>query len=151
MVGRVIAHDVDQWRPGPPRVVQVGQAVAESGSQVEQSGRRLFRHAGVAVGRTRGDTLEEREDCAHFGHRIECGDEVHLGRPGIAEAGIDARTHQSGQKRMSSVHGCSPRDFVRTCPRRPRRPRRRRCHRRSPGSRRAADRGRGDRRDRIRA
>ena len=40
MGGGVVADDVDDGGPGPPGVVQIGDAVAQSRPQVQQGGRR---------------------------------------------------------------------------------------------------------------
>ena len=53
VIRRVIAHDVDHRCARAPRVVQVREAVAQSGPEVEQRRGRLVRHAGVAVGGAR--------------------------------------------------------------------------------------------------
>ncbi len=55
----MVADDVDDGTPCPAGVVQVGQAVAQPGAEVEQGGRRPAGDPGVAVGRAGGHTLEE--------------------------------------------------------------------------------------------
>ena len=52
---------------GAAGVVQVGDAVAETGAEVEQRGRRLVGHPRVAVGRAGDDALEQPEHRAHPG------------------------------------------------------------------------------------
>ena len=51
VIRRVVADDVDDRRARPARVVQVREAVAETGTEVQQRGRGLAGHAPVAVGR----------------------------------------------------------------------------------------------------
>jgi hypothetical protein len=70
--------------------VEVGEAVAEAGAEVQQHRGGLVGHAGVAVGGTGGHALEQPEDAPHLGHVVERGDEVHLGGAGVHEAHVDA-------------------------------------------------------------
>ena len=55
----VVADDVHDRRRGPARVVQVGEPVGQARPEVQQRRRRALRHAGVAVGHARHDTLEQ--------------------------------------------------------------------------------------------
>ena len=103
MVGRVVADDVDHRRLRAPRVVQIGEAVGEARPAVQQRGRRLLRHARVAVGRAGRDALEQAEDAAHAGHAVERGDEMHLAGAGIGEAGVDAGREQRADKAFGAV------------------------------------------------
>ena len=50
------------------RIVQVGDAVAEAGPEMDQRQRRLARHACIAVGRAGADALEKTEHAAHARH-----------------------------------------------------------------------------------
>ena len=105
MVGRLVAHDVDDRRLRAPGVVQVGEPVGEARAAVQQRRRRLARHARVAIGCAGHHALEQAEDAAHSRDAVECGDEVHLGGAGIAEAGFDAAVQQTVHKAFGAVHG----------------------------------------------
>ena len=104
VVRGVVADDVDDRRPGPSRVVQVGQPVAQSRSEVQQRRRRASSHPAVPVGRARGHALEEAEHAAHGGHVVEGGDEVHLRGAGVGEADVDAGVDQGREQGAGAVH-----------------------------------------------
>ncbi len=86
----VVADDVDQRRAGTPRVVQIREPVAEPGPEVQERGGRAVGHAPEPVGSTGGHAFEQREHRAHLRHVVERGHEMHLGRAGVGEAGVDA-------------------------------------------------------------
>ena len=88
-------------------IVQVGQTVAEAGTEVEEHGGRAALDPRVAVGGTGGDALEQSEHAAHVGNRVERRDEVHLRRPGIHEAGVDAAGDERADERLGPVHDAS--------------------------------------------
>ena len=108
VVGRVVAHDVHDRRPGPPGVVQVGQPVAEAGPEVQQRGRRAPGDAPVPVGGAGDDALEEAEDAPHGRHVVERGDEVHLRGPRVGEADVDAGVDQGREQGAGAVHERAP-------------------------------------------
>ena len=108
VVGRLVAHDVDDRRLRAAGVVQVGEAVGEARAAVQQRRRRLAGHARVAVGRAGHHALEQAEHAAHAGHAVECGDEVHLRGAGVAEAGIDAAFQQRVDEAFGAVHFALP-------------------------------------------
>jgi hypothetical protein len=58
VIGRVVAHDIDHRRRGLAGIVQVGQAVREAGTEMQQGRCRLLGHARIAVGRTGRHALE---------------------------------------------------------------------------------------------
>ena len=78
MVRRVVTDDRHDRCVTATRIVQVGEAVAETRAEVQEHGCRRLTHAGVPVGRACRRTFEEREHTAHLGHRVEGGDKVHL-------------------------------------------------------------------------
>ncbi|MCY1515415.1 hypothetical protein D9M68_500020 [compost metagenome] len=84
----MVADDVDDRRASAPRVVQVGKAVGETGTGVEQGRRRPTRHARIAIGRTGDDAFGEAENTAHLRLAIKGGDEVHFRRAGIGKTDI---------------------------------------------------------------
>ncbi len=104
----VVADHVDDRRARAARVVQVGEPVAEARRQVQQRRGRLARHAAIAVGGAGDDALEEGEDAAYRRHAVERRHEMHLGRAGIGEAGIDAALDQRAREAFGSVHVLSP-------------------------------------------
>ena len=105
VVGGVVADDVHDRRVRAPGVVQVGEAVAEAGAEVQQRRRRAVRHARVAVGRAGDDALEQAEHRPHPRLAVERGDEVHLGRAGVGEAHVDVVVDERAQQGLGAVHG----------------------------------------------
>ena len=108
VVGGVVADDVDDRYVGAAGVVQVGDAVAEPGTEVQQRRRRPVGHAGVAVGGAGDDALEQPEHGPHLGDVVERGDEVHLRGARVREADVDARVDERADQGLGAVHGWSP-------------------------------------------
>ena len=104
VVGRVRADDAQQRRVGAAGVVQVRQAVAQAGPEVQQHGGRTAGDPRVAVRRAGGDAFEQREHATHPRHRVQRVHEVHLGRAGVHEADLDTGVHQAGDQRLRPIH-----------------------------------------------
>ena len=108
VIGRVIADDVDRRRKRTPGVVQVGGAVEIAGAEMQQRHRRPAGHARVAVRCARCDALEQAQDRSDPRFAVQCGDEVHLARAGIGEAGPDAAIRERPDERIGAVHASGP-------------------------------------------
>ena len=104
VIGRVIAHDVDQRGRGLHGVVDVRQPVGEAGAEMEQRRRRLLGHARIAVGSAGRHALEQREHAAHAVDAVERGDEMHLRGAGVGEADIHAAADQRPHQTFRAVH-----------------------------------------------
>ncbi len=87
--------------------MQVREAVAEAGAQVEQRRRRLVGHAPVAVGGAGDHALEQAQHAADALDAVEGGHEVHLGGAGVREAHVDPARHQRPRQTLRPVHGLS--------------------------------------------
>ena len=107
VVRGVLADDVDDRHLALARIVQVRQPVTEPGTEVEKHRSGLFLDTGVPVGGSRHDAFEQAEDTTHLGNRVECGDEVHLGRAGVHEACVDAACDERADECFRAVHGAS--------------------------------------------
>src|SRR5262249_1894386 len=107
VVGGVVTNDIDHGYLAFASVVQVGQAVAQTGAEVQQYRRRLVGHARVPVGRTGGDPLEQGGHAGHLRPPVRGCDEVNLGGAGIHEADVDAAADQSPDQGLSSVHAAA--------------------------------------------
>ncbi len=108
VIGRLVADHVDDAGAGAPRVVQVREAVRQTGSAVQQRRGRLAGDAVVAVRRAGDDVLLQAEHAAHAGDAVERRDEMHLAGAGIGEAGVDAALEQRVDQAFGSVHSHSP-------------------------------------------
>ena len=69
MVSRMLADDIDDRYLRSARVVQIGETVGETRTQMQQSASRFPRHARVAVCGSRDHAFEESEHATHFGQR----------------------------------------------------------------------------------
>ncbi len=84
--------------------MQIGQAVGEPRTKMEQGGSRLSGHACIAVGRTGGDVLMEGKHAAHALDPIESRDEVHFGGPGIGKTDGHVTTDEGANEAFRTVH-----------------------------------------------
>ncbi len=105
VIRRMIADDDHHRSMGPARVVQIGEAVTQTGAQMQQHRGWLFGHPCIAVSRTGGRTLEQRQDSAHLRHRIQRSHEMHLRRTGIGETHLHPVADERTQQGLGSVHG----------------------------------------------
>ncbi|COX51870.1 Uncharacterised protein [Mycobacterium tuberculosis] len=65
MVSRVVSDNHHHRHPGTARVVQVGQAVAQSGAQMQQHRRRPASNAGITVGGPGSHAFEQGQHATH--------------------------------------------------------------------------------------
>ncbi len=103
MMGRLVAHHVENGRLRAPRVVQIGKSIAQARPAMQQGDRRLLRHPPVAIGRAGRDALEQAKHAMHARYAVERRDEVHLAGAGIGEACVDARREQRADQGFSAV------------------------------------------------
>jgi len=112
----VLADDVDDAGIGLLGVVQIGEAVGEARTEMQQRRGRRSLHAEVAVGGPRHHAFEQAEHAAHTGHAVERCDKMHLGGAGIGEADVhpalDHRPHQA----FRTVHPKAPATGNFQCP-----------------------------------
>jgi hypothetical protein len=78
MISRVVANDVDNRSCRAARVVEIGKAVGETWSKMQQGRRRLFGHAAIAVRHAGRHALEQSQHRPHAPDPVECGDEMHF-------------------------------------------------------------------------
>ena len=104
VIGGMLADDIDDAGFRLLGVVQIGQAVGQTGGQMQQGGGRLAQHAVIAV-RSAGDhALEQPQHAAHAGHLVQGGDEMHLGGAGVGEADVDVTSDQGAHKAFGAIH-----------------------------------------------
>ena len=83
VVGRLVADDVDDRCGGAASIVQIGQAVRQARTAVQQRGGRLTGHACVAVSGAGHHAFEQTQYAMHAGNAIERRDKVHFRRAGV--------------------------------------------------------------------
>lgn len=93
-MSRVVADHVEQRGRGAARVVQIGDAVAETGAQVHEGHGRSAAHTPETVGGAGTHTLEQTQHRAKRRCAIDALHQVHLGRAGIGEAHLHAGRHE---------------------------------------------------------
>ena len=108
VIGRLVADDVDDRGRGAAGVVQIGQAVGEAGTAVQQRRGGLAGHPRVAVGGAGHHAFEQAEHAVHAGNAVERGDEMHLRRAGVGETGVDAAFQQRMHQAFGAVHSVVP-------------------------------------------
>ena len=104
VVGRVGAHDVDHRRVGPPRVVEIREAVGETAAHMQQRESGLARHARISVGRAGHHVLFQAENGAHVFGPPHFVNELHLGRAGIGETGVEPCVGEGFEQCLCSIH-----------------------------------------------
>ena len=97
MVGGVIAHDIHDGHMALFGIVDIGQRIAQAGTEVQQGRSGFARHAGIAVCSAAEHTLEQAQYTAHALHLIQRRHKMHLGGAGIGETHLNAIVDQGGQ------------------------------------------------------
>ncbi len=100
----MIAHDIDDALPRLAGIVQEGNRIGETGPQMQQGGRGLSCHAGIAIGRACRYALEQAQHAAYPGLAVQRHHEMHFGRAGIAEADFDTAIGQGMDQGLCAVH-----------------------------------------------
>lgn len=104
VVGRVLTDDVNDARMRLLGVVQVGKAVGEAGTKMQQGRGRRALHAEIAVRGSGHHALEQAEHAAHAGDPVQCGDEMHLRGARIAKADVNTARYQRPHQTFRTVH-----------------------------------------------
>ena len=103
MMGRLVAHHVENGRLRAPRIVQIGKSIAQARPAMQQGDRRRLRHSPVTIGCAGRDALEQAEHAMHARYAVERRDEMHFAGARIGEAGVDARREQRADQGFSAV------------------------------------------------
>jgi len=102
--GRVFADEVENRRPAALCVVQIGDAVGKSRSQMQKGQRRLFSDASVTVGRARADALEKPQHRPDLGNLVERRNKVQFRRAGIGKTNFHSRSRRRLKNTFRSGH-----------------------------------------------
>src|SRR5208283_616541 len=98
----MLADNTDDGHTSFAGVVEIGQAVRQARSEVQQSGGGLSLGTGIAVRSPGTDALEQAQDTAQLRNAIERGDKVHFRSARIHETGVDAVGDQCVKKDFCS-------------------------------------------------
>ena len=104
----MLADDVDNAGMRLLGVVQIGKAIGETGTEMEQRRGRSALHAVIAVGRSRHDALEQAEHAAHALDPVQRRDEMHFRGARIGEADVHAARDQGPHQTFRTVHRSAP-------------------------------------------
>ena len=74
----MLSDEVDDGHLCPASIVQIRETVGETGTEMQESARRLFRHARIAVRSSSHNSFEEAEHAAHFRQPVERSDQMNL-------------------------------------------------------------------------
>ena len=104
VMGGVLPDDVDNARVRLASVVQVGQAIAQTGAEVQQRGCGALRQAVVAIGGACHHPFKQSQDAADAWHCVQCRHKVHLGRAGIGETHLHLVMNQGANQTFCTIH-----------------------------------------------
>ena len=102
--GGMFPDDIDQGRVGLVGVVQVGDAIAQPRSQMEERGRGFARHASVAVRRAGRHPFKEAEHPTHGRNAVQAGHKVHLRRARVHKTDVHAAVDEGVNQTFCAVH-----------------------------------------------
>ncbi len=104
MVGGVLADEVDDRHLGSAGIVEIGQAIAKAGAEMEEGRRRFPGHPRVTVGRSGDDALEKTQYAPHFRDPVKRGDQMYFGCARVREAGVNATREQRANQIFGPIH-----------------------------------------------
>ena len=90
----VIPDDINHWRAGFFRVVDIGQTVAQSWPQMCKRGRWHAGHAGIAVCRSGHHPLEQPKNATHFRIAVQSSHKMHFRGAGVGKANVHPGIHK---------------------------------------------------------
>ena len=105
VVMRMVADDIDHRRIRAAGVVQIGDAVGQARSEMQQGRRGFAGHSADAVGGAGADAFEQGEHRFHARHAVERLHQMHFGSAGIGDAEFDAAIGQGFDQGLGAVHG----------------------------------------------
>jgi hypothetical protein len=73
-----LSYKIDDRDLRAAGIVQVGEAVAEAGTEMEQSACRLLRHSRIAVGSSGDDSFKQAQEATHLGDSVKSGDDMYF-------------------------------------------------------------------------
>src|SRR5579862_457367 len=112
VMGGMLPNHINHRYMGPARIVEICQAVAKAGTEVQQSARRFPGHARVAVCRASYYTLKEAQHAAYFRDAVEACDQMNFRCAGIGEAGVNAVADQRANQIFGPVHRATARSLA---------------------------------------
>jgi hypothetical protein len=96
MPSGVIADNIQHRRESATGIVQIGQAIGETHSQVKQAHGWLPRHPPIAIGSTSRHVFMQAEDTAQAWHRIQSHYQGQLRGARISKTDFNAGAYGGG-------------------------------------------------------
>ena len=97
MIGRMLAHQIDDGYLSPARIVQIRETIPETGAEMQEGARGFFSHARVAIGGSGGNTFEETKRATYLLDSVKRSDQMNFRSARVCKAGVDA----SGEQRAN--------------------------------------------------
>jgi hypothetical protein len=104
MISGMLSDKVDDRHLGPARVVQIGEAIAETGAKMQECARRFFGQARISVGGAGDDTFEEAKHATYFRHSVKRSDQMNLRGAGVGEARPNSTCYQGANQTFCAIH-----------------------------------------------
>ncbi len=104
VIGSVLADEVDDRHLGSTGVVEIGEAIGETGAKMQKSACRFFRHPCIAVRSSGHDTFEEAEHATYFQRSVKRCDEMNFRGAGVGEARLNSSCHQRANQTFCAIH-----------------------------------------------
>jgi hypothetical protein len=100
----MVSDQVDDWATRSSGIVQIGNTVGQTRTQMQQSGRRFTQHPAVTVGSTSANSLKQRQNRPYCIVAINGLNQMHFRRTRICETDFNAAFNQRPQQTFSSIH-----------------------------------------------
>src|SRR5579863_3644151 len=97
MMSCVLADAVDDRHVRPARIVQIGEAIPEPGTEMKQSACRFLRHAGITVCSSGYNSFEQSQHAPHFSDSIKSSNDMDFRGARVCKAGV----YLPGQQRAN--------------------------------------------------
>jgi hypothetical protein len=85
----MLADKVDDRNLRSPGVVQISEAIAETGAEMQERACRLFSHARIAVSSSGDYAFEEPKHTANCRFAVQRGNDVNFRSAGVGKASVD--------------------------------------------------------------
>ena len=89
MVRGMLPDKIDNGHLCPACIVQIRETVGETGTEMQDGARRLFRHARITVRSSSHNSFEEAEHAAHFRQPVERSNQMNLRSARVCKTGVN--------------------------------------------------------------
>src|SRR5208282_2630212 len=100
----MLADHVDHRHLGAAGIVEVREAIAEAGAEMEKRPCGFLGHPRVTVRRSSDDSLKKTQYATHFCDAVKRGDQMNFRCAGVGEAGVNATAEQRANQIFGPIH-----------------------------------------------